>query len=275
LGTPGFTSKKIKFMRSPITWVGGKGKMISYLLPMIPRHRTYVEVFGGGASLLFAKQPSKIEVYNDLNSGLFIFFKVLRNNFNEFYQKIKLTPNSREHYYYCLNTWETCGDEVEKAYRWFCVARMSFGGKFGHGWGYQITDASHNRNFIIRILPEINKRLLNVQVENQDFRIILKVYDTPETFFYLDPPYVTNTKKTKFYKHEMSDQDHSDLVKILKNIRGKVLLSGYPNEIYDKLNWDTKEFNVPLSVASDRTGKHRIEKMWYNYSLPQKSLFDL
>lgn len=107
--------------------------MVAKLLPLIPPHKIYVEVFGGGASLLFAKEPSPVEVYNDLDSGLVNFFRVLRDpgKFEKFYRKVCFTPYSREEYCFCRDTWGECKDDVERAYRWFVVARMSFSGKFG------------------------------------------------------------------------------------------------------------------------------------------------
>lgn len=113
-----------KRLRSPIVWFGGKGNMVAKLLPLIPPHRIYVEPFGGGASLLFAKKPSPVEVYNDLDSGLVNFFRVLRDpkKFERLHKLVSLTPYSREEYDFCRATWETCDDDVERAYRWYVVA---------------------------------------------------------------------------------------------------------------------------------------------------------
>ena len=115
-------------LRSPIWYVGGKGMMVQKLLHYIPPHRTYVEVFGGGASLLFAKEPSPVEVYNDIDSGVVNFFRVLRDKekFKKFYEKVVLTPYSREEHYYCRNTWRDCADDIERAYRWFVMVRQGF-----------------------------------------------------------------------------------------------------------------------------------------------------
>lgn len=79
-------------LRSPIIYFGGKGNLVKKLLKFIPRHYTYVEVFGGGASLLFAKEPSKVEVYNDIDGEVVNLFRVLRDKekFEEFYRKVCL-----------------------------------------------------------------------------------------------------------------------------------------------------------------------------------------
>ena len=93
-------------LRSPVRWYGGKGNMVKKLLKLIPEHKIYVEVFGGGASLLFAKEPSPIEIYNDIDEGLVNFFRVLRDpeKFGKFYAKAVLTPYSRAEFYYCRDT---------------------------------------------------------------------------------------------------------------------------------------------------------------------------
>ena len=122
-------------MRSPIMWFGGKGKMTAKLLPLLTPHRIYVEVFGGGASLLFAKDPAPVEVYNDLNEGLVNLFRVLRDRgqFDEFQRLVALTPYARAEYDYCREHWQAQTDPVQRAYQFYVVARMSFGGHFGSG----------------------------------------------------------------------------------------------------------------------------------------------
>jgi len=243
-------------MRSPIRWFGGKGKMTAKLLPLIPPHQTYVEPFGGGASLLFAKPPSPVEVYNDLDSGLVNLFRVLRDpeKFERFHQMALLTPYSREEYYDCRATWESCEDEVERAWRWFVVARMSFGGHFGSGWGLEVSSI-HNGFFgAIESLPEVANRLLQaqVQVEHRDFREIFKQYDTPGTYFYCDPPYISETRKTGEYKYEMTLEDHEELVQLLLDIKGNAMLSGYNHAAYrplEEAGWYKKSWNTACHAA--------------------------
>ncbi len=205
--------------------------MVKKLLPLIPEHRIYTEVFGGGASLLFAKKPSPVEVYNDLDSGLVTFFRVIRDpdKLDDLFEKANFTPYSREDYDDCLKTWETCIDDVDRAYRWFVAARMSFGGVFGNGWGSIVTSTSRGMAStcsgwlsVIDLLPAIHERVMRTQIDHADFRKIFKRYDTPETFFYADPPYIPETRKSGGYRHELTVDDHKDLVQILLGLQGKV-----------------------------------------------------
>ena len=232
-------------------------------MPLIPEHQTYIEVFAGGLALFFAKDTSPVEVVNDLDSGIMNFYRVLQDKkkFEEFQRLINLTPFARGEYYECRATWMTCEDDVEKARRWFVVARQCFGGVFGSGYGVSVTTGRHGMATnvasylsVINRLPEISERLRRVQIERKDFREIIKSYDRPKAFFYLDPPYVSDTRKSKkVYEHEMENRDHEDLVELLLGIKGKAMLSGYDHPIYGPLEcagWKKHKFSMNCSVAA-------------------------
>lgn len=262
--------------------------MVKKLLSLMPPHHIYVEVFGGGASLLFAKKPSPVEIYNDLDSGLVCFFRVLRDpeKFARFYHLAAFTPWSREEYNFCRSTWESCQDEVEKAYRWFVVARMSFSGNFGRSWSMSVTQSHRGMAgtcskwlSILEELPFIHERVMRVQVENSDFRDLVPHYDLPETLFFLDPPYVPETRKEGGYVCEMTVQDHEDLVNILLKIKGMAMLSGYAHPVYEPLErsgWKRLDFNMSCYAAgrTKATGLKgdgtatakcpRVESVWLN-----------
>jgi DNA adenine methylase len=274
-------------LRSPIVWFGGKGTMVAKLLPLIPQHKIYVEAFGGGASLLVAREPSEIEVYNDLNSGLVNFFRVLRDTrrFDKFERKANLMPYSREEFDLCKETWATERERVERAFRWFVVARMSFGGSFGNSWNYPykrsvsgMADAVARWVGAVERLPEVSARLLRVLVEHKSALDVIERYDTPETFFYLDPPYVLSQRKSGGYEHEMTDAEHRRLVELLLRLKGKVLLSGYASPIYEELEragWHRKDWDVSCHIAGktkatrhiDAEARKRVESVWFNYDI--------
>jgi len=218
--------------------------MVNKLLPLIPKHHIYVEVFGGAANLLLAKEPSPVEVYNDIDSGLVNFFRVIRDKdkFKQFYEQVMLIPYSREEFYYCRDTWRDEEDDILRAVKWFVAAGQNFSGQLGGSWAYAVTASSKGMAkrvsgwlSSIELLPEVSERFLRVQIEHNDFRKILKAYDTEETFFYLDPPYVLETRKCKAYEHEMSLKDHEDLVDLLLHIKGKAMLSGYEHNVHKPL----------------------------------------
>lgn len=249
-------------MRSPICWFGGKGNFIKNLLPLLPLHHTYVEVFGGGASLLFAKAPSPVEVYNDLNGDLANFFRVLRSPkaFKKLQHLTTLTPYARQEFTFCRAHLNDKPEAVIRAYRFFIVARMSFAGKFGSSFGTEITENCGNMaknvfNYLktLEHLPQVHQRLMRVQIENQDFKTILERYDTPNTFFYLDPPYVHSTRKAGSYSCELTDADHKEMVHNLLGLQGKALLSGYWHSIYQPLidaGWHRKDYQMSCYAAA-------------------------
>ncbi len=278
-------------MRSPIVWFGGKGMMSKKLLPLLPRCHTYVEAFGGGASMLFAKHPSPVEVYNDLDGGLVGFFRVLRNpeQFKEFHRLVSLTPYARREFLDCRDAWKTETDPVTRAYMWFVVARISFSGEFGASMSTSVTSSHRGMAStvskwlsIIDLLPQIADRLLRVQIEQADFRIILDRYDTPETLFYLDPPYVLSTRKGGKYEFELSDKDHADLVSLLLNLKGRAMLSGYAHDLYAPLEaagWERKDFKTTCYAAGRTRAsglqgggavlekQARVETVYMNYKM--------
>ena len=137
-------TKKPQRLRSPILWFGGKGNMVAKLLPLMPPCRRYVEPFGGGASVLMAREPVEVEVYNDLDEDLSSFFRVLADpaRFGKFYRRVALLPYSRSIYNECRSTWEACEDPIERAARWFVVARQSFSGRFARSISTAVTGST-------------------------------------------------------------------------------------------------------------------------------------
>jgi DNA adenine methylase len=258
------------------------------LLRLIPKHDIYVEVFGGGAQLLFAKKPAKkLDVYNDLDKGLVGFFAILRNEkkAKKLQALLELTPYSRQEYYDC-KTWAECEDDIDRARRWFVRMRMCFSGQFGAGWSH--TTFSRKRiaaNWFKSIngLDACIVRMQNTQVENKDFRELIPMYDSAKTLFYCDPPYVSSTlggaSSGGYYNINMSDNDHEELIDLLLNIKGMCILSGYDNPIYERLekkhNWKKLQIKITKRMALKKKGSRRekaIECLWMNYGKGIKTI---
>lgn len=277
--------------RGPISWFGGKGNMLNKLLAFVPPHHTYCEVFGGGAALLFNKPPAPVDVYNDLDQGLVGFFRVLQNpdQFPELLRRLSVTLYSRDEYNVCRDTWRQQDDPVERARRWYVTARQSFSGNFAISWSFSRAASSRGMAMsaskwlsAIDALPEFHVRIMRVQIECDDWRVVLYNYDTPDTLFYLDPPYVHDTRSGGRYAHEMTDSDHAELITAIQAIEGMVLLSGYDNPIYRPLvdaGWHTKSWETASHAAGKtrNTGilgegvalkmQPRTEMVWWNQAL--------
>lgn len=252
--------------KSPIRWFGGKYRMAPHIVDLFPTHRIYVEAFGGGGSVLFAKPPSIIEVYNDLDEGATNFFNVVRDETAcaILAKRLAATPYSRADYYRYLPSWHAETDPIEKARQWFVLARMSFGAMFGNAWAFGRSGekrcmATSSWLGAQRLMLEAQERLALVQIENRDFRKVIELYDTPETLFYLDPPYVPDTRKEGGYRHELTDEDHRDLVELMLTMKGQAILSGYRSELYAPLE-DAGFVRVEREVYCTARGNTRQDK---------------
>ena len=260
-------------MNSPIKYYGGKSYMTDIIISHFPHdYNLYIEGFGGGASVLFAKQNKGMEIYNDLGKNVYSLFKVLSDKelFCQMKEKLDLTFYSSDIRQEFIN--ELNNDElslVDRAYKYFYVNRTSFNGVGGFS-----TTLLTRRNMAKSVsdylssidgLINIHNRLSSVIIEHRDIFDLIEKYDNPDTFFYLDPPYCSDTRSsTTKYEHEMSDEDHINFVNTVLKSKSKFLISGYEHDIYKKLTdngWNVFKFQSPNS-NSDRT-----ECLWYNYDL--------
>ena len=269
-------------MKSPLLrYHGGKWRAADKIIPLFPPHKIYVEPFGGGASILFRKRPSKVEVYNDLDGDIVNLFRVVREHPEILAEKIDLTPYARDEWKLAFEDTE---DPIERARRTLIRSYMSFGsaGVTKGSTGFRgVHGGSHSYNrwcLVPDTIRSAAKRLKKVVIENLPFEKIFERYDTEETIFYVDPPYLPSTRSSvikgggKYYRHEMSEEDHIRLIEILKNLKGSVILSGYSSSLYDRLlrDWHKYEF---MARASGNTGTvMRNEVLWISFSL-ENNLF--
>lgn len=262
-------------------WFGGKYMHAEFVLKHLPKSRTYVEVFGGSAVILLNRAPSKIEVYNDIYSEIVNFFKVLREQPQELINSIYLTPYSIEEYKKSYRTLQD-GTDLERARKFFCVVNQSFNASTSRQTGWKIsTEVSRARiseavNRWLTKIPNLYRaveRLRTVQICNHDFRVIFEKFDSPNTLFYCDPPYMHHTRcNNDEYENELSPTDHQDLLHLCLHAKGKVAISGYSNEIYSDA---LKDFEMHLAPEK-RTGlfhSSNREVLWTNYKISNHTLF--
>ena len=264
-------------VRSPIKWYGGKFYIAKLICSLMPEHSVYVEVFGGAGHVLFAKPRSDVEVYNDIHDGLVTLFRVIRDKPDELQAKLKWTLYSRSEFNLLREKYRNQDfiDDVDKAATVFYLIKNSINAKMStFSVGRTPTNTSRPNSYYnaINTLKIVSNRLRNVIIECLDFRKLIKVYDTENTLFYLDPPYVINSRRSgRAYKHEMSDNDHIELLDLLKTVKGKWILSGYRNEIYDTelSQFRYMEIRIPLhSRISGSTKPYATEVLWFNYDPP-------
>lgn len=237
----------INIDRPALRYYGGKWRVGSWIIDQFPDHTCYVEPFAGGASVLLQKPPSRIEVMNDLNDDVINFFDMLRDKPEQIIRAILLTPYAREELRRARKA-EPTDDPIERARRFYVRCWQSYGsgtGKSSTGWRFQIGTGDNSRASAIgswndtQHLWAVAERLKQVQIEHDDAFKVIERYDSPETLFYLDPPYVHSTRYhdsvSKGYSHEMEDQDHRALAAQLVGLKGMVIISGYPSALYEEL----------------------------------------
>ncbi|WP_321495652.1 DNA adenine methylase [uncultured Desulfobacter sp.] len=212
-------------MNSPLAYIGGKSKLSKQIISYIPDHKVYCEVFSGAAWVFFRKEPSQVEVINDLDSDLVAFYRVVQNHLEEFLKQFKWLLTSREWFNDWKNQLNGNGlTDIQKAARYYYIQRLAFGGRVrNRSYGVQ-TDGRTPRINLLRLeeeMSEIHLRLTNVRVENLAWKDFISRYDNPDIFFYCDPPYYLCSD----YKHNFVLDDFINLAAALKNIHGKFMLS--------------------------------------------------
>lgn len=261
-------------LRHPLLrYHGGKFKLSDFIISYFPNHQTYVEPFGGGASVLLSKSPSPIEVYNDLDDQIVNFFSILRDEFNstKLANAIRLTPYSRTEF---LNAKLETNDLIEKSRRLVVRAQMGFGsaGASRGNTGFRLDTARGGSDIVTiwnrypEIILQAAARLKNVLVENRPALKVIQDHDRTDTLFYLDPPYVTDTRtlNSDAYSHEMTDSDHVELLKTLNNLKGMCILSGYDHPIYEENLKDWQKIIKQVSASGREGSVIRNEILWIN-----------
>ncbi|MDA2916758.1 DNA adenine methylase [Nitrospinae bacterium AH_259_B05_G02_I21] len=206
---------------SPIRWVGGKSRLRKTILERIPEHQCYVEVFGGAAWVLFAKEPSPAEVYNDVDGELVNLFRIIQRRPEEFLEAFKLMLHSRQTFDSFIATDPYWLDEVTRAIRYYYLIKSSFGGRMVH-YGTATTRRRFiNMESIRETVYGAHQRLEHVQVEQLTYELCLERYDRPHTFLYLDPPYWED----EAYRYKLGTGRHQDLREHLAALDGRWLLS--------------------------------------------------
>jgi DNA adenine methylase len=251
--------------RPALRYYGGKWKVANRIIKMFPAHTIYVEPFGGGANILLRKERVFSEIYNDINSDVYMFFKVLRDYPTALISKILLTPISREEFEQSLQD-DGNDDQIEFTRKFFVRSWLSIVGIGGRNVGkssfrrYRLNNNDHlvpNEGDLYAVAG----RLVGVLIEHLDFEKCIDIYDSDKTLFYIDPPYYGDCGN--YYTNTITENDHIRLAKKLEGIKGYACISGIQSDLYDELYkcWEVIEF----PVANTNHGV-KIEKLWMNYT---------
>ncbi len=262
----------IELTRPIVRYHGGKWMLANWITSFFPKHRCYVEPFGGGGSVLLRKSRSHSEVYNDLDGEIVNVFRMARDQGDELCRLLTLTPYSRDEY---DRTYERIADPLEQARRTIARTFMGFGSNtfrettdgaiMRTGFRQQSSGSGRTPARDWQNYPEalklITERLQGVVIENRDAVEVMRIHDAETTLHYVDPPYVfsTRTDGRSDYRHELDDIAHLHLLKCLESLQGMVILSGYPNELYDDaLSGWRRETRAAIADG----GAKRTEVLW-------------
>ena len=260
-------------------WYGGKYSHLDWLLPLLPPAIHFCDVFGGSAAVIINREPSLVETYNDIDGEVVNFFRVLRNQKEALTEAIGLTPFSREELALACSHLDGLTD-LERARRFFVRARQvrtglaqtASAGRWAH---CVLTSRAGMAGAVSRWLGSIEdlsliaQRLLRVQIENAPALEVIRRYDSIETLFYCDPPYVHSSRgDARAYGFEMTDNDHRSLAQALHKVEGQVVLSGYHSDLYKDLYADWHCLEAPVKMIHS-VKQERTEVVWMNFEPKQ------
>jgi DNA adenine methylase len=278
-------------MNGPLKSHGGKHYLARQIVALMPPHTHYVEAQAGGLAVFFAKPFEGIsEVVNDINGDLMTFWRVLQDkkSFAEFKRRIEAVPFSEvewqdaEQALAGLDESVRRTDLVERAVRFFILSRQSMAGRCQEFTPLTRTRTRRGMNEqasawlkAIEGLTAVHARLQRVVILNRPAIEVIRSQDGPQTLFYLDPPYLPETRSSGevFGKFDMTEAEHEELLEVIQGLQGKVMISGYRCPLYDArlTKWHRHEFDVPNNAAGGVLKRRMVETVWCNFRPKSKA----
>lgn len=256
--------------RPIIPWMGGKRRLAKHILPQLPVHRCYVEPFAGGAAILFLKEPSKVEVLNDINGELVNLYRVVKHHLEEFLRQFKHALVSRQIFEWQKMTNPETLTDIQRAARFYYLQKLAFGAK-SHGQHFGTAATAPPRLNLLRIEEDLSMahlRLARVYIEHLPWDQCIDRYDRPTTLFYLDPPYWG----TAGYGQDFGLKQYRALADRMRRMKGKALLSinAHPTmqEVFS--DFPSETLHLRYTVGGTTRAKETSEELLIrNYRLSQ------
>lgn len=255
LGMHSADEPRNNYVKAPLGYPGAKSRSIRELLPHLPNRKAFIDVCGGSGSVLFARKPCELEVFNDRHAGLVTFYRCIRDfkKCKQLIERLEISPPlSREEFIWSRDTWnDNQLDDVERAARWYYSLVSSFGQK-GWAFGRAIKGKAQGQKLYnnLKLFWPVHTRIHNCQIENLDWRTILQDYNKGgrHVVWYIDPPY---WQTTGIYEHEWLERDHLELCERIQKLEGFVAVSGYdmPKHPYNRFNFWTKKVNWDVNIS--------------------------
>ncbi|SRR6266481_1316379 len=254
-------------MVGPLAYLGGKNRVARKIISLIPEHICYIEPFCGGAQVFFHKEPSKVELLNDLSGDIFNFLRICQMHHEELVRHLRYCIASRRWFELFEKTPPETLTDVQRAVRFFFLQKNCYGGLIvRQNFAASVQDGSnYNPEALPELIHRTHERLMHVQLENLPYQDILRKYDRPFTFFYLDPPYWNRP----YYKFNFVEKDFVEMAERLKKLKGKFLLSlnDVPEIRQIFVGFNIKSLKMAYS-SQRKPGKRYSELLISNYTLP-------
>lgn len=259
-------------IKQPFSYYGGKAMMAGKIVAMMPEHVTYTETFCGGASIFWSKEPSKLEVLNDLNREVVNFYIQVKLNFKELNKLVQGSLHSRDLH---RDAWVMYNnphlfDAVQRAWALWMLTNMGFSSQIGSSFGVSVTGDLQPKKVANKrdaFGPHLAERLSKVTVESKDAVEVITQYDHAKAFHYCDPPYFNSDCG---HYDGYTEQDFVRLLEGLAAVKGKFLLSSYPSDVLakyvNKYGWKQDRTESLVTVALSKTNrKKKVEVLTWNY----------
>lgn len=257
-------------MKPVLKYPGAKWRIAKDIVQLIPEHHSYVEPYFGSGAVFFTKEPSPIELINDLDDNVPNLFRCIKDHPEELARIVATTPYARYEYERAFEDIKTEENPLQKAAYFLTTCWQGHGFRtngYRVGWkndvhGRESMYALRNWYNLPETILEVAERLRCVQIDNRPALEVIKRFDYPDVFMYIDPPYLLGTRTAKQYKCEMTDADHEELLNVLVKSNAKIMISGYDSGMYgDALKgWEKVQFR-----SNAEYGGNRIETVWMNY----------
>lgn len=257
-------------MVGPLSYLGGKNRIARTIISLIPEHTCYCEPFCGGAQVFFHKEPSKVELLNDLNHDVFNFLRICQMHYEELLRYLNFCVVSRRWFDLFEKTPPETLTDVQRAARFFFLQKNCYGGLIvRRNFAASVQDGSnYNPKSLPKLIHRAHERLLNVQLECLPYEDILRKYDRPFTFFYLDPPYFNRP----YYKFNFDEKDYVTMAGRLRALKGRFLLSLNDTPEIRRIFSDFNIKTLQMTYTSQRkAGRLYQELLISNYALSHHS----
>lgn len=244
-------------MKTPITYYGGKQKMLGAILPMIPEHNIYVEPFFGGGAVFWAKQPAPVEFINDIDGEVTNFYRVLQTDYPALKREVDSTLHSEHAHREARAIYRSPGGHspVRRAWAVWTLSHQSFYAILDNTWKCGMTHnvAGQIQGRKASFTADYTRRLEHTSIFSRDALTVIRRADRPETFFYVDPPYFNSDMRNY---GGYTKEDFGRLLEVLSEVKGRFMLSSYPSELLTERTathgWHTVEVEQQRSAGGGR-----------------------